>query len=140
VTIDFKAAYEHSENIDVEDLIWGTEHYPTMFDQESNHALYKRITEEDILCVLKSFKGDKGPGEDGWTMELFTHFFDLFKKELLQMVEEARLTRDVNHHIKYNYIALILKRCPPSCFEDYIPISLCKLIYKVISKTIIGNL
>lgn len=74
-TTHFKVAYEPSENIFVEDLIWGIELYLTMFDQASNDALFRCITEEELLNVLKYFNYDKSSGPDGWNVWLFTHFF-----------------------------------------------------------------
>ena len=53
--------------------------FPTIFDKASNSVLFNAISKEDILRVLKSFKGDKSLGPDGWILELFTHFFYLIK-------------------------------------------------------------
>ena len=117
-------AYGRNEGIEVEDIIWGVDPYPTMYDEDSNASLYKMVTEDELHEVLKSFKGDKSSGPDRWTMELFTHFFYPFKRDL--------------QHINSTYIALIPKHCPSSNFADFRPISLCNLIYKVISKTIAG--
>eukprot|EP00253_Pinus_taeda_P002419 PITA_02419 len=68
--------------------VWGVNEYPMMFDEEANSALYKAVSGGEILQVLKSLKGDKSPGPDGWTVELFTHFFDNFQEYLSDMVEE----------------------------------------------------
>lgn len=55
--------------------------------QRKNDEFYKEVTEGELPGVIKSFKGDKSLGQDGWTIELFTHFFELFKEDLLGMVE-----------------------------------------------------
>jgi len=80
IVAHFQLVYGHNEGIVVEDLIWGVDPYPSMYDEDSNATLYQKVTEEELHEVLKSFKGDKSQGPDGWTMKLFTHFFDLFKK------------------------------------------------------------
>lgn len=95
--------------IDEEDLLWGVDLYPMMFDVDTNSELFKVISEGELLEVLKSFKGDKSPSPDGWMVEIFTHFFDLFKIDLLDMVEESRVMGDIHPHINSTYISLILK-------------------------------
>lgn len=52
--------------------------YPNMFDEEENSSLFNAVTREEFLGVLKTLKGDKTLGPDGWLVELFTHFFDIF--------------------------------------------------------------
>jgi len=125
-------AYGYNEGIEVENIIWGVDPYPSMYDEESNASLYRMVTEDELHEVLKYFKGDKSLGLDGWMVELFTHFFDVFKRDLLDMVEDSRVTRAIHQHINSTYISLIPKRCSPSSFSDYRSISLCNLIYKVI--------
>jgi len=46
-----------------------------MYDVDAHTEHFKTVTEEELLEVLKSSKGDKTPGLDGWMMELFSHFF-----------------------------------------------------------------
>lgn len=56
------------------EILWGVKQYPLMFNNESNVALYRLVTKDEILTVLKSFAKDKCPGPDGWTIEFFLHF------------------------------------------------------------------
>lgn len=74
----FQSAYDHIPPNCPEDLLWDIMHYPKMFDEEANRGLFKPVSVEEIHDVLLSFHGDKNLGPDGWTVELFTHFFDLF--------------------------------------------------------------
>lgn len=122
------------------DQSWGVELYPSMFDAEENLELYKAVLEEELLGVLKYFKGDKSLGPDWWKVELFTNLFDIFKHDLLGMVEESRTKGYIHPHINSTYISLIPKRIPFASFSDFRPISLCNLIYKVISKTVANRM
>eukprot|EP00253_Pinus_taeda_P005909 PITA_05909 len=132
----FEWAYRCRDLECAEDQVWGINEYPMMFDEEVNSALYKAVSREEILQVLKSLKGDKSPGPDGWTVELFTHFSDIFQEDLTDMVEESRNRGSRHPHINSTYIALIPKKASSYTFSYYRPISLCNLIYNIISKTI----
>lgn len=52
------------------------------------------------------------------------------------MVEESRLNGNISHRITSTYIALIPKKKLSTSFYDYRPISLCNVLYKIISKII----
>lgn len=52
------------------------------------------------------------------------------------MVEESRLNGITSHRISSIYIALILKKKLSTSFSDYRPISLCNVMYKIISEII----
>lgn len=107
-----------------------------MFEDEDNERLFAVVTEEELLFVMKSFKKDKCPGPDGWTIDIFIHFFDLMERDILGMVEETRIQGRIHQNISSTYIALIPKRKDSFSFADYRPISLCNVIYKIISKII----
>ena len=68
----------------MDDIIWGIEPFPSIFDKEQNDHLFASVTEEELLSVMKSFKKDKCPGRDGWTIDIFIHFFDLMKNDNLR--------------------------------------------------------
>ena len=95
-----------------------------MFDDEKNEALFQPITENELLGVMKSFKKDKSPGPNGWTIEFLIHFYDIFKFDLLRMVEASRMSGSIHHHTNSTLIALIPKKGEPVSFQDFKPISL----------------
>ena len=107
-----------------------------MFDGDQNDYLFQPITEEELLETIKSFKKDKWPRLDGWTIEFFIHFFDLIKQDLLRMVEGSRMLGDIHQITSSTHIALIPKKKEAESFKDYRPISLCNISYKIISKII----
>ena len=98
------------------------------------------VTKEELLYVLSSFKKDRSPGLDGWTVELFIDFFDLLGEDILQVVEEFKRSRNVHVNINTTFIALIFKVDCPKTFEGFRPISLCNYLYKVISKVLVVRL
>ena len=84
--------------------------------------------------ALKYFIKDKSPGPDGWPIEFYLAFFDLLGPELVKMVETSRKDGRVVPSLNSTFIALIPKKEMPVSFTDFHPISLCNLVYKLISK------
>ena len=72
-------------------------------------------------------------------MKFFLKFFDILGPDLQMAVEESKATRAVSIVINATFITLILKNDTPSYINDYRPISLYNLIYKVIAKVISKN-
>jgi hypothetical protein len=83
---------------------------------------------------------DKIPGPDGWTVEFYLHYFDLVGTKLLELVEDSKLHGKVTRAINSTFFTLIPKENHPATFDDYRPIALCNLCYKLISKIIANRI
>eukprot|EP00253_Pinus_taeda_P009171 PITA_09171 len=81
----FKNQYKRSKEFKIQDILWGIDLFPWMFDGDLNDHIFQPVSEEELLATMKSFKRDKSPGPDGWTIVFFIHFFDLIKTDLLRM-------------------------------------------------------
>jgi hypothetical protein len=86
----FQVAYAPSLASQIET----TSLFPKMVSNEEALALESPCSKEELLEVIKGFKKEKSPGPDGWSVELYLHFFDLMWQDLLDVVEDAR-TRGV---------------------------------------------
>ena len=49
--------------------------FPTFFDDEDKDYVGKQVNLKEVDEALKLFKKEKIPGPDGWTVDLFLHFF-----------------------------------------------------------------
>ena len=94
---------------------------------------------EEVKEVLQNFIKDKSLGLSIWTMELFFHFFDFVGQDLLRAIEESRKKEYILKNLNTTYITLIPKRDKLDSFDDFRPISLCNLVYNIITK-IISNI
>jgi len=88
-----------------------------------SNDLVRPVSIEELKDVLHSFKKDKSPSPDRWTVEFFTIFFDLVGIDLLEMVEETRTLGKIRRGINSTFIMLIPKSNKPTTFNDYKPIS-----------------
>jgi hypothetical protein len=91
---------------------------------------------EELKDVMFMFQKEKSPGPDGWTVELFISFFDHVGEDVLAMVEESRSLGAIAGGLNSMFLTLIPKENNPTSFDDFRPISLCNLFYKIISKII----
>lgn len=132
----FEDAYKTRGGTSIEDQILGSNSYPTMFDLDKNEELYKAVNLEEVHSVLKSFTKDECPGLDEWMVEIFLHFFYLMGPDLVRIVEESGLGGHIIGAINSTYIALIPKNGESGTFTNYMTMSLCNLLYKLISKII----
>ena len=93
-----------------------------------------------VNYVLEGFAKDKISGPDDWMVEFFLFFFELLGEEILEAVEKSRRIGRVISAINSTFVALIPKVDHPLSWNDFRPISLCNLIYKINAKIIANRL
>ena len=98
--------------------------------------LMEEVSEEDLKTTLHIFQKYKIPGPDGWTIEFFLAGYDSIGPDLLQLVEETRKNGVLHPPLNSTFLTLIPKKDSPESLEDYRPISLCNITYKVVTKII----
>jgi hypothetical protein len=69
-----------------------------------------------------------------------SYFFDLVGDDLLEVVEDSRNRGEVVRALNSTFLALIPKVNKPTSFDDFRPISLCNLCYKLIAKIIANRI
>ena len=82
----------------------------------------------------------KAPGPDGFTVNFFHHFWDMLKEEVWAIVEESRTSKGVLKAFNATFLALIPKSEGADAPGRFRTISLCNVIYKIISKVIANRL
>jgi len=136
----FRSLYKATEKEDTLAHIQVIKEVPRFFSDEESNELGKQITLRGVEKIVEMMQNYKSPGPDGWTRELFHHFFDIMGSDLLVVVEESRLTNRVYGSLNATFVALILKESKPVSFNDFRHIALCNFAYKVISKIIASRL
>eukprot|EP00253_Pinus_taeda_P023384 PITA_23384 len=132
----FQNLFADQGEINLTEIIRTAQCFPRYVEDEEAESLMNEVSKEEVESVIKSMEKDKSPGPDGWTIELFQHFFEQIGSELTEVVEEYRKKGEVDNPFNATFIALIPKKENLDTFEDYKPISLCNCIYKIIAKLI----
>lgn len=122
------------------DIINAAGRFPRCVNDDDVEELTVIVTAGKLEGTLKWFKKDKSPGPDGWTIEFYLAFYELLGNDLLKVVEECRMSSSLYNVVNSTFIALIPKSDTPSSFNDYMPISLCNCLYKIISKVVANHL
>lgn len=105
-----------------------------------NRELIQPFTKDEILASLNQMALLKFPGSNGFNAGFFKHYRNIVGAKVtaiaLKFLNEGQLSRDINH----TFIALIPKTKHSQKASDYRSISLCNVVYKLISKVLANRL
>jgi hypothetical protein len=114
--------------------------FDPIISDDDNNLLCALPTESKIYDSLKSLGRTKAPGPDGFTALFYVKYWAYIKGTVLLAIvnffQNNHLLREQNH----TFIALIPKCLGASSVHHYRPISLCNVIYKIISKLLANRL
>lgn len=85
--------------------------------------------------ILGSMHPSKAPGSDSMPASFFQKFWHIIGNDILSFVLNILNNNASPACINETFIALI-----PSCTKDFLPISLCNVVYKLVSKTVTNRL
>ena len=78
----------------------------------------------------------KALGPNGFTSNFFHFFWDLIKEKVFEIIAESRDKKGVLKSFNATFLTLIPKEEKAESPDKFFPISLCNVIYKIISKVI----
>ena len=108
--------------------------------RENKKILIKLMAMQEVEEVVHQMALGKAPGLQGFTSNFFHHFWDLIKEEVLDIVEEYRSKRGVLKAFNATFLNLIPKEAREDSPDKFRPITLCNVIYKIISNVIVNYL
>lgn len=131
----YKAIYAKSPTVPIsqvldQGLLQGIEGIPL----EAHDALSATPTELEVHKALMSLGPDKSAGPDGINAGLVQQQWVCFKPAVMAQITEFFHTGRMKSKVSRSNLILIPKVDEPTRVGDYRPISVCNVIYKVISK------
>ena len=137
----FKSNYEDCSSRSVNNILKELQplNIPTLTD-EQHFSLNKPISDFEIECAVFQLGAHKAPGPDGIPTFFFHAFWDIVKEDVTRSVQAIFHLVSLFKPLNHSYIVLIPKKPFPDEVSHFRPISLCNVIYKVISKVMVNRL
>lgn len=107
---------------------------------EDNSKLPKEFSLEEFRMALFQMHPDKSPGPDGLNAAFYQRFWELCGGEIYSACIAWLNEGIFPHNINDTNIILIPKIDNPTSMKDFRPISLCNVIYKLVSKVLANRL
>lgn len=113
---------------------------PNCISEEENTILRSIPSLEEIKDTLFQMHDIKTPGPDGFLALVYKEFWPIVGEIVIRAVtsffENGRMSNEANSSL----IILIPKTPNPSSVNNLQPISLCNVVYKIISKLLLAKL
>lgn len=105
-----------------------------------SNALLKHFTEKELWAALKGMDPIKAPGTDGFSTLFYQHYWSIVGTDVSSFCLTVLLGKLAIEDINTTQIVLIPKVSTPKSITHFRPISLCTVLYKIISKTIVNRM
>lgn len=113
---------------------------PKKVSNTQNELLNRPVDLVELEDAIKHMQRGTAPGPDEFTIDFFVHFWDLFKQDILQIVETSRNQWGILKAFNDTFLTLIPKEEGVDSPSLFCPISLCNVIYKITSKIIANRI
>jgi hypothetical protein len=107
---------------------------------EDNTLLEAPITKEELRTALFQMHPDKSPGPDGFNPAFFQNFWHLCGDDVFMAAKDWLQRGYFPSSLNETNICLIPKCDSPKSMKEFRPISLCNVLYKVVSKLLANRL
>ena len=113
---------------------------PTRVTNEMNQFLTKDFTKEEVEDALKQMHPTKAPGPDGMSAIFFQKYWYIVGNDVICMVLNVLNSNMSMVEINKTNITLVPKTKNPTKMAEFRLISLCNVVYKLISKVLANHL
>ncbi|XP_035551510.1 uncharacterized protein LOC118349853 [Juglans regia] len=108
--------------------------------EEMNRSLSSAFTRAEVERAIKQMAPLKAPGPDGLGVCFYLDHWKVVGENVSNAVLSFLNGGELDDLMNYTYIALIPKVKNPTVLNEFRPISLCNVVYKIASKVIANRL
>jgi hypothetical protein len=95
---------------------------------------------QELHTIIKNMRSNASPGPDGLNAAFFKIAWTWISQDVTQLVTNFYTTASFQSPHNHTFITLMPKKMQPTVPQDFRPISLCNVIYKLIAKTLADRL
>ena len=108
---------------------------PTLLEEESI-ALTVTVTMDEVRSAVMSMQSFKAPGSDGFHVFFYKQYWEVVSYDVCCLVQTAFSSGSFDPALAKTLLVLIPKVDNPNHLKNFRPISLCNVIYKIITKVL----
>lgn len=105
-----------------------------------NQDLSRSFTPEEVKNTLFQMHPSKALGPDDMSLIFYQNYWHIVGPTIIDAIISSLNSRTFPHTLNHTHIVLIPKKKCPEKVGDFQPISLCNVLYKIISKIITNRL
>ena len=133
----FTNLFKVGGNVNYDECLEGLE---IRISKAMNESLMWPFTEEEVRNALFQMAPLKAPDLDGFNAGFFQKHWDIVGPEVCKATLYSLNNATIDSELNSTLIALIPKLNNPSCVMEFRLISLCNVMYKIISKVFANRL
>ena len=108
--------------------------------EDDNTELSRIPTPKEIKSTIFNMQDLKAPGPDGYPAIFYKHLWPTIGNDIIKAVTSFFQLGSMANEVNSSLIILIPKITNPSTVNHFRPISLCNVVYKIISKLLVSKL
>ena len=116
------------------------EDYPPRVSVSMNEVLVAAVSKNEIREAVFAIRSSSAPGADGFTGFFFQKYWNIIGTQVTKEIQNFFLLGSFPKDWNYTQLCLIPKKKKPDKMTDLRPISLCLVLYKIISKILVRRL
>ena len=133
----FKELFKSSNPSSFLDLF---EDYPARVTDGMNAVLTRSVSKNEVREAVFGIRSSSAPGADGFTGFFFQKYWSIIGPQVTLEIQNFFLQETFPKEWNFTQLCLLPKKKKPDKMTDLRPISLCSVLYKIISRIMVKRL